>query len=331
MKLAEFDSERGDELKVDLSALITEQVNQKSKNLDELSTVEILRLMNDEDRTVADVVREVIPQIEHAIESIHGVLLNGGRLFYIGAGSSGRLGVLDASECPPTFQTPPELVQSVMAGGAGAIFAAVEGAEDNPELAVKDLQDRQLTSQDAVVGISASGRTPYVVGALSYAKQVGAVTVALACNEGSLIGSIAEHRIEVVVGPEILMGSTRLKAATAQKLVLNMISTTSMVKLGKVYQNLMVDLNANNQKLIDRARRIVMMVTGKTYAAAKKVLDRTGQKVKPAIVMIEADVTYEIAMEVISTSEGYVRQAIELAASKHTGGITKPRGIYENR
>jgi N-acetylmuramic acid 6-phosphate etherase len=325
MNYAEFKTERGDEMKVDLSALITEQVNQKSNNLDELSTIEILRLMNDEDRTVADVVREVIPQLENAIESIHTVLLNGGRLFYIGAGSSGRLGVLDASECPPTFQTPPELVQSVMAGGPGAIYSAVEGVEDIPELAVKDLQDRQLTNQDAVVGISASGRTPYVVGALSYAKQIGAVTVAIACNAESSIGRIAEHAIEVVVGPEILMGSTRLKAATAQKLVLNMISTTSMVKLGKVYQNLMVDLNANNEKLVDRARRIVMKVTGKSYDAAKEVLDQTGQKVKPAIVMIEADVTFEKALEVINLSEGYVRQAIELAASKNISVMMKQR------
>jgi N-acetylmuramic acid 6-phosphate etherase len=302
-------------MKEDLSALITEQVNQKSKKLDQLSTLEILKLMNDEDRTVANVVRETIPQIESAIESIYKALQNGGRLFYVGAGTSGRLGVIDASECPPTFQTPPDLVQSLMAGGDGAIYTAVEGAEDDPELAVRDLQNRQLSSRDAVVGIAASGRTPYVVGALSYAKKVGAVTVALACNEGTMIGHMADHAIEVVVGPEILMGSTRLKSATAQKLVLNMISTTTMVKLGKVYQNLMVDLNANNQKLIERARRIVMLITGIPYESAMRVLEQTDQKVKPAIVMIEAQVTFEEAMEAINSTGGYVRKAIELAVS----------------
>lgn len=303
-------------MKEDLSALITEQVNQKTKKLDQLSTVEILKLMNDEDRTVADVVSEIIPQIEIAIESIYRALQNGGRLFYVGAGTSGRLGVIDASECPPTFQTSPELVQSLIAGGEKAIYTAVEGAEDDPELAVQELKNRQLSSRDAVVGIAASGRTPYVVGALTFAKKIGAVTVALACNEGTVIGQIADHAIEVVVGPEVLMGSTRLKAATAQKLVLNMISTTTMVKLGKVYQNLMVDLNANNHKLIERARRIVMLVTGMPYETARHVLDQTDQKVKPAIVMIEAQVTFEEAMEAINATGGYVRKSIEVAVSK---------------
>lgn len=303
-------------MKEDLSILITEQVNQRTKKLDQLSTVEILRLMNDEDRTIADVVGEIIPQIEIAIESIYRALQNGGRLFYVGAGTSGRLGVIDASECPPTFQTSPELVQSLIAGGEKAIYTAVEGAEDDPELAVQELINRKLSSRDAVVGIAASGRTPYVVGALTYAKKIGAVTVALACNNCTLIGQIADHPIEVVVGPEVLMGSTRLKAATAQKLVLNMISTTTMVKLGKVYQNLMVDLNANNHKLIERACRIVMLVTGVPYETAKHVLDQTDQKVKPAIVMIEAQVTFEEAMEAINTTGGYVRKSIEVAVSK---------------
>jgi N-acetylmuramic acid 6-phosphate etherase len=201
-------------------------------------------------------------------------------------------------------------------GWRGSHLFCRRRAEDDPELAARDLQNRGLSSKDVVVGIAASGRTPYVVGALAYAKGLGAVTVALSCNERAVIGAMADHSIEVVVGPEILMGSTRLKAATAQKLVLNMISTTTMVKLGKVYQNLMVDLNANNQKLIERARRIVTMVTGAPYETAKMILDQTGQKVKPAIVMIEAGVTLEEAVEAIDRAGGYVRKAIESALAK---------------
>jgi N-acetylmuramic acid 6-phosphate etherase len=299
-----------------LSTLITEQVNERSKTIDQMSTIDILKLMNEEDRTVADAVDRALPQIEAAINSIYKQLANGGRLFYVGAGTSGRLGVVDASECPPTFRTPPDLVQAIIAGGAGAIYTAVEGAEDSQQLAAKDLKKRQLTHQDVVVGIAASGRTPYVVGAIDYAKKVGSVTIALSCNENTVTSRLADHSIEVVVGPEILMGSTRLKAATAQKMVLNMISTTTMIKLGKVYQNLMVDLHANNHKLIERARRIVMLVTDAPYEIAEQVLNETGQQVKPAIVMIKAEVSYEEAKKAIEQAEGYVHRAIEYAAGK---------------
>jgi N-acetylmuramic acid 6-phosphate etherase len=302
-------------MKKELSALITEQVNQKTRQFDQLSTAEMLTLMNDEDQTVALVVRQAIPQIERAVERIYTALHRGGRLFYVGAGTSGRLGVVDASECPPTFQTPPELVQSLIAGGKKAVYSSVEGAEDHAESGAQDLSNRGLTERDVVVGIAASGRTPYVIGALSYAKQIGAATIALVNNKGTPIANLSDQAIEVVVGPEVLMGSTRLKAATAQKLVLNMISTTTMAKLGKVHQNLMVDLHANNQKLIERARRIVMLVTGKSYETVKLVLEQTSQQVKPAIVMIEAEVSYQKAMEAIDATGGYVRKAIELAVS----------------
>jgi N-acetylmuramic acid 6-phosphate etherase len=299
-----------------LSTLITEQVNERSKTIDQMSTINILKVMNDEDRTVADAVSQVLPQIEAAINSICKQLVNGGRLFYVGAGTSGRLGVVDASECPPTFRTPPDLVQAIIAGGAGAIYKAVEGAEDSQQLAAEDLKKRQLTDKDVVVGIAASGRTPYVVGAIHYAKKVGSVSIALSCNENTVTSRLADHSIEVVVGPEILMGSTRLKAATAQKMVLNMISTTTMIKLGKVYQNLMVDLHANNHKLIERARRIVMLVTDAPYEMAEQVLHETRQQVKPAIVMIKAEVSYEEANKAIKQAEGYVHKAIEYAVGK---------------
>jgi N-acetylmuramic acid 6-phosphate etherase len=303
-------------MNVDLSSLVTEQVNSRTQNMDQMTTMEILTIMNDEDRKVAEAVRSKLSQIEAAVECTVKALQRGGRLFYVGAGTSGRLGMVDASECPPTFRTPPELVQGVIAGGQGAMFVAVEGAEDDSELGAKDLQERKLSSRDVVVGIAASGRTPYVMGALAYAKKIGAATIALSCNANTLIGQMCDHGIEVVVGPEALMGSTRLKAATAQKMVLNMLSTTTMVKLGKVYQNLMVDLHANNHKLIERAHRIVMLVTGASQEVAEQTLNETNQEVKPAIVMIRAGVSLEVARKSIENAKGFVRQAIEYALMK---------------
>lgn len=300
-------------MKVDITKLTTEQRNNRSGNIDQLSTLEIIKLMNDEDRTVANAVEEVLPQIEKAIESIYETLKNNGRLFYIGAGTSGRLGVLDAAECPPTFCTPPELVQAIMAGGETAMFTAVEGAEDSPEQAAKDLENKGFTKSDILVGIAASGRTPYVIGALQYAQKLGAGTVSLACNQNAEISKYADHKIEVVVGPEVLSGSTRLKAATAQKMILNMLSTTTMIKLGKVYDNLMVDLHASNLKLIERSKRIVMEITGVTYEEAGNALNQTNHKVKPAIVMIMAGVSVDKANEAIEQANGFTRQAIELA------------------
>jgi len=303
-------------MKVNLSTLTTEQSNDRSTFIDQLSTMEIIKLMNEEDRTVADSVKEVLPQIEAAIDAIYQSLKNGGRLIYIGAGTSGRIGVLDASECPPTFCTPPEMVQALIAGGQKAILTAVEGAEDGFEDAAEDLKGKNVNHLDVVVGIAASGRTPYVKGGLHYAESMGATTISLACNKDAEISQYAKHKIEVVVGPEILTGSTRLKAATAQKMVLNMLTTTTMIKLGKVYGNLMVDLQASNMKLIERAKGIVTNITGVSYEEAEAILNQTNQRVKPAIVMIRAGVTLETAMDSINQANGFVREAIELAKKR---------------
>ncbi|MFC4803220.1 N-acetylmuramic acid 6-phosphate etherase [Neobacillus sp. GCM10023253] len=300
-------------MNVNITALTTEQRNERSRNIDQLSTLEIITLMNEEDSTVADAVEAVLPQIESAIEAIYHSLKNNGRLFYVGAGTSGRLGVLDAAECPPTFCTPPELVQAIIAGGESAMFTAVEGAEDSLKEGANDLESKGFTKSDVVVGIAASGRTPYVIGALKHARKLGAVTVSIACNQNAEISEYADHHIEVVVGPEILSGSTRLKSATAQKMVLNMLSTTTMIKLGKIYDNLMVDLHASNIKLVERAKQIVMDIAGVPYEEAEKALKETNQKVKPAIVMLMGGVSVERANEVIEQANGFTRLAIELA------------------
>ena len=300
-------------MKVNLSTLLTEQTNNRSNNIDQLSTLEIIELMNDEDYTVAASVKKVLPLISVGIELIYTALSNGGRLFYIGAGTSGRIGVLDASECPPTFCTPPELIQGIIAGGNTAMFTAVEGAEDNRENGAKDLQDRQLKEMDIVVGIAASGRTPYVIGALEYARSIGAKTIALSCNEQAEISHYADLGIEVIVGPEILTGSTRLKSATAQKMVLNMFTTATMIKLGKVYGNLMVDLNPSNIKLIERARNIVKNITGVSYTEAANILNKTDQKVKPAIVMLLGGFSFEKDKHLLDVTNGFVHEAIEKA------------------
>lgn len=299
-------------MELDLTKLTTEKVNKLTKNIDQLSTIKILKLINDEDQKVAYAVKNVLPQISEVIDCIFQAIKNGGRLFYIGAGTSGRLGILDAVECPPTFRTSPEMVQAIIAGGEKAILYAVEGAEDDFLQGGEDLKDRELNKNDVVVGITASGRTPYVYGGLLYAKEMGASTVILTCNKNSLISENADYKIEVIVGPEILTGSTRMKAATAHKMILNMITTTTMIKLGKVYQNLMVDLRASNNKLAERARNIVMKITGVSYEESKEILDKTNQEVKPAIVMIEANVSFEIANKYIRKAEGSLYKAVEL-------------------
>lgn len=298
-------------MRMELSQLTTEQRNPDSKNLDQMAVKEILQTINEEDKKVAHAVEEVLPQVAQAIEEINQRLKSGGRLLYVGAGTSGRLGVLDASECPPTFMTPPSLVQSVMAGGNEAFFQAVEGSEDDEDRGAADLKARKLKSKDAVIGITASGRTPYPIGALKYAGEVGAYTVSLSCNKPSLISGVAACGIDVVVGPEVLTGSTRMKAGTAHKMIVNMISTATMVKLGKVYENLMVDVHASNYKLMERAKRTVMEVTDATYAEAENALNETKHKVKPAIVMIEAGVSYQNAIDAIKACNGYVREAIQ--------------------
>lgn len=294
-----------------LSALTTEQRNERTMALDQMSTFDILKTINQEDKKVAEAVELVLPKVERVIELTYTALANGGRLFYVGAGTSGRVGVIDASECPPTFMTPPEMVQTIMAGGSSAFTNAVEGSEDEETRGEADLKEKNLTKKDVVIGITASGRTPYPIGALKYARRIGAFTASLSCNKDSLISQYADCEIEVIVGPEVLTGSTRMKAATAHKMILNMISTTTMVKLGKVYENLMVDLHASNYKLLERAKHTLMEITGVTYEKSEKALSLTNNEVKPAIVMLEGSVSLNEAKNAIHQSNGYVRKAID--------------------
>ena len=293
-----------------LEKLATESSNPKTNNLDVMSVKEIVKTMNEEDQTVALAVEKVLPQIEEAIYIVSDRLSYGGRLFYIGAGTSGRIGLLDAVECPPTFSTPPQMVQAVLAGGYGAVMVAVEGAEDDEVLGKNDLIDVNLTSSDVVIGIAASGRTPYVAGALAYAQSIGAKAISLTSNLQSAISRYADVAIEVETGPEILSGSTRLKAATAHKMVVNMISTASMVQIGKVYKNLMVDVNASNFKLKERAKKIVCDATNVTYEEAEQALAETGYNVKQAIVMILTGSTAEEVVQLLEQAKGKVRVAI---------------------
>jgi N-acetylmuramic acid 6-phosphate etherase len=266
--------------------------------------------MNQEDLKIALAVQQVLGDVENAVKLTVNSFRNGGRLIYVGAGTSGRLGVLDAVECPPTFSTNPDMVQGIMAGGQNAFIKAVEGAEDNPEWGEKDLKEIDLTANDTVIGIAASGRTPYVIGALKFARSIGAKTVSLTCNKNSLISKEADQSIEVIVGPEVLTGSTRLKAATAHKMVLNMISTSSMILLGKAYENLMVDVHVSNYKLKERGIGIIMKVTKATYEVAKEKLEAADNQVKLAILMIEANITKEEAIKRLEAANGYVRKAI---------------------
>jgi len=299
-----------------LSTLTTEMRNERSTNIDDMTTLEALTLINESDMCVTERVKDVLPQIEATVDIVYRALKQGGKLFYVGAGTSGRIGILDAVECPPTFSTPPDIVQGVMAGGVGAIVKAVEGAEDNASLGASDLKERNLTELDVVIGIAASGRTPYVCGALEYANHIGASTVSLTSNKDAIISQFADTKIEVLTGPEILTGSTRMKAATAHKLILNMITTTSMIKIGKVYENLMVDLKVSNQKLKERAKNIVSTITDVSYERAEEVLESTHYEVKPAIIMVKANVTLQEAKDLIKQTDGFVRKAIELANGK---------------
>lgn len=296
-----------------LASLATEQVNEQSARLDELSAMEIVTLMNTIDADVIRAVNAALPQIAEAVEGIVERMKRGGRLIYMGAGTSGRLGVLDASECPPTFGVSSELVQGIIAGGDRALRFAVEGAEDDGELGKKDLMERQLSEKDTVVAISASGYAPYCVGALEYANSVGALSVAMSCNKGANTSKAAKIAIEAPTGPETLSGSTRLKAGTATKLMLNMLSTATMVKMGKVYKNLMVDVRATNVKLKDRSIRITMNATGLDREAAEKLYQTAGGSIKAAIVMHETGVDCAAAERLLTENEGYVRRAIRAA------------------
>ena len=290
--------------------LTTEQDNPESKNIDQMATLDALRLINREDAKVAHAVREALPQVAEAVDDIAEAIANGGRLFYVGAGTSGRLGVLDAVECVPTFSVSPDLVQGVIAGGSDALTQSIEGAEDRPDDARDDLIARGLTRADVVCGIAASGRTPYAIGGLTYAKTLGAKTIAIACNARSPIGEIADISICVIVGPEILTGSTRMKAGAAQKMILNMLSTGAMIRLGKVYGNLMVDVKVSNQKLTERACRLVMRLTGVKSEQARALLAGANQDVKAAVVMARLGVEYEKARELLAQAKGKLREII---------------------
>jgi N-acetylmuramic acid 6-phosphate etherase len=291
-------------------ALTTETVNSDLMGMDTLPTTSILDIMNDEDEKVAPAVREEIPQIARAVHKVVATFRMGGRLFYVGAGSSGRLGVLDASECPPTFGVSPDLVQAIIAGGDVAIRKSVERAEDNIEAGALAMAERAVSNRDTVIGISASGRAPFVHGALTRAGQYGASTIALVNNRGSELERVAQITIAPVVGPEVLAGSTRLKAATAQKMVLNMISTCAMVETGKTYGNLMVDVQATNSKLVARAKRIVRQVTGADPEDVKKALDEADGNAKVAILMITRGVRAKAAKEMLDGNGGFLRKAL---------------------
>lgn len=293
-----------------LKRLATEERNERTVEIDCLPTIEVLRLINDEDKKVAFAVEAELPSIARAVDGIADRLAKGGRLFYVGAGTSGRLGFVDASECPPTFGVDPSLVQAIIAGGEKAISHSSEGAEDDAGQGERDIIGRGVNAHDAVVGIAASGRTPYVIGALEAARRLGALTISLTCNRESEMAKIADIAIAPVVGPEVILGSTRMKAGTAQKMVLNMISTTVMIKLGKVYSNLMVDMRPSNAKLVDRARRLIMIATGASYAESARILEDAGLNVKRAIVMLKAGVNAEEAGKLLDAAGGNVREAL---------------------
>lgn len=295
---------------MNLGSLVSESRNPATMNLDEMTTLEMVASFNHEDSKVPEAIRAVLSEVAQAVDMAAASFKAGGRLIYLGAGTSGRLGVLDASECPPTFGVPHGLVVGLIAGGPGALLKAVEGAEDSEELGVTDLKNLQITPADTVVGLAASGRTPYVIGALRYARELGCATVAISCNPDSPIAHEAQVAISPVVGPEALTGSTRLKSGTAQKLVLNMISTGAMVKNGKVYQNLMVDVKATNVKLVDRACRIVVEATGAARADAEAALTQTEFEVKPAILMILANISAQEAIQRLTAHHGFLRAAL---------------------
>src|SRR5699024_1592352 len=295
-----------------LSTLTTEMRNDRSATIDNMNTLDIIETINKEDREVAQKVQDILPAIKETVDAVYHAMRQGGKLFYIGAGTSGRLGILDAVECPPTFSTPSDLVQGIIAGGDIAFRNAVEGAEDDPDQGAKDLKSHHVTELDVVIGITSSGRTPYVIGALEYANKAGAKTISLSSNENAVVSDYADIKMEVITGPEVLTCSTRMKAASAHKMILNMITTSSMIKIGKVYENLMVDVKVSNYKLKERAKSIIKTITGASYEKTTRYLNAANNEVKPAIVMINTGVSYEEAKKFINVSNGFVRQAIQL-------------------
>lgn len=296
---------------VNIKHLKTESRNEKTLQLDTMSVAEILRIMNEEDQNVIKTIKEALPQIEASIYLVVESLKNGGRLIYAGAGTSGRLGILDAVECVPTFSTSDEVI-GIIAGGEKAFIKAVEGAEDSKELAKQELANIALCKTDIVIAIAASGRTPYAIGALEYAKEKGAKCVSISCNKNAELSKFADVAIEVDAGPEVLTGSTRLKAGTCQKIILNMISTVSMVRIGKVFGNLMVDMKATNLKLMERAKRIVMESTDCDYESATRILIKADWSIKPAIVMLLTGLSKEDAKKRIIANHGFIRDCISI-------------------
>lgn len=297
----------------EISKLTTEQRNPHSMDIDARSTEEILKIINEEDKTVPFAVEKELPYITKAVDLIVKALKNGGRLLYFGAGTSGRLGVVDASECPPTFGTPYGMIEGYIAGGKEAMFRAQEGAEDFEENGAKEVLGAKVTSKDVVCGIAASRRTPYVIGAVKKAKELGATTLYITCNPRENF-NIKEVDVAICpyVGPEVVMGSTRMKSGTAQKLVLNMLTTTAMIRMGKVYENMMIDLQMTNKKLVERSKRIVMTITCVSYEEAAKYLQQAEGHVKTALVMIKANVNVDEAKRRLLRADGFVRKAIEL-------------------
>ncbi|WP_432663465.1 N-acetylmuramic acid 6-phosphate etherase [Wukongibacter baidiensis] len=294
-----------------LNKLVTEKSNDSSKNIDTKDTIDILTIINDEDKTIAYAVEKQLPNIAQAVDMIVDAIdEKSGRLVYLGAGTSGRLGVLDASECPPTFNTPKELVVGMIAGGDTALRNAMEGVEDIPEEGVKDLKSINFSTKDVLVGIAASGRTPYVVGALKYAKEIGAKTISVTCNKDAEISKYADVAIEVVVGPEIVTGSTRMKAGTAQKMVLNMLTTASMINLGKTFKNYMIDVRPQNEKLKQRAKNMLMELSDISPQYAEELLEMTSWNVKEALVMAKTSLEYHEAKKLLKENRGRVYWAI---------------------
>ena len=308
---------------MNLERLLTEKRNPDTKNIDMLSTLEIVSAIQREDEKIAAAVKMSLPDVAAAVELIVDALKCGGRLFYLGAGTSGRLGVLDAAECPPTFSTEPELVQAIIAGGNAAMFQAVEGAEDDSQQARLDLQSRGLKPQDAVVGLSASGRTPYVIGGLRYAKQIGAVRLAVVCVPDAEMAADAQITMVALVGPEVIAGSTRMKAGTAQKMVLNMLSTATMVRLGKTYGNLMVDVRATNAKLTARVQRMVKDVTGASEQEVAIALEQAAGSAKTAIVMLLGRCSAQQSVQLLAQAHGSVRHALLQAGLPRQHGLER--------
>lgn len=294
-----------------LEKLITENRNKNTLDIDKNDTLGIVELINNEDKNVAFCVEKEKYKIAEAIDLIVDSMKKGGRLFYVGAGTSGRIGILDATECPPTYGVDYELVQGIIAGGNEAVFKSVEGAEDNEEMAIHDCMSRNITGKDVICAIAASGRTPYVISAMKYAKSIGCSVISITMNKNSDMGNIADIAIEVEVGAEVIMGSTRMKSGTAQKMICNMLTTATMIKLGKVYSNLMVDVKTSNLKLVERAKKIIMLATNVEYDEAQKYLDYAKNDVKLAIFMIKTGLDYESSKNILIKYNGYIAEALE--------------------